>query len=121
MLSIGCLFFFIASLPEIIDSVKLKQGIVGENHLLNDKASGIFNGFVAFGAIISPMIGGFLSDNIGYRYTNDSFACLSLVYTAIFGLVYMMAPKLKSISTMSTSLKEKGSADTKQTKYISMI
>lgn len=65
-LSIGCLFFFIASLPEIIDSVIIAENLESENHTLNDKASGIFNGFVAFGAIIAPIVGGSLSDSIGY-------------------------------------------------------
>jgi len=94
-LSIGCLFFFIASLPEIIDSVIIKEGIGEENHTLNDKASGIFNGFVAFGAIISPIIGGLMSDNIGYRYSNDVIGISSLTYTIAFLVVYLITAKQK--------------------------
>jgi len=94
-LSIGCLFFFIASLPEIIDSVIIKEGIGEENHTLNDKASGIFNGFVAFGAIISPIIGSLMSDNIGYRYSNDVIGISSLTYTIAFLVVYLITAKQK--------------------------
>ena len=97
-LSVGCLFFFIASLPEIIDSVILKEGIKEGNHTLNDKASGIFNGFVAFGAIISPIIGGLMSDNIGYRYSNDVIAISSSAYTVAFLTVYLLTAKQKSAS-----------------------
>ena len=81
------MFFFIASLPEIIDSVIISEGLSEENHTLNDKASGIFNGFVAFGAIIAPIVGGSLSDAIGYQSSNDCLAGLSCAYTLAFVLV----------------------------------
>lgn len=94
-LSVGCLFFFIASLPEIIDSVLLMERVRADDHVLNDKASGIFNGFTAFGAILAPVLGGYLNDEIGYRYANDSVACLSVMFTIAFILVYMLSPKPK--------------------------
>ena len=94
-MSIGCLFFFIASLPEIIDSVLVMERVRADDHVLNDKASGIFNGFTAFGAIIAPVVGGFLNDEIGYRYANDSVGCISVLYTLFFMLVYVFAPKPK--------------------------
>lgn len=94
-LSIGCLFFFIASLPEIIDSVIQSEGLNEENDSLKDKASGIFNGFVALGAIIAPILGGVLSDSVGYRTTNDIMAVTSSAYTLAFALSYFLAPKPK--------------------------
>ena len=66
---------------------------MGENHLLNDIASGIFNAFVAFGAIISPVIGGHLSDTIGFRSSNDSIAILSCSYSIAFAVVWFLTRK----------------------------
>lgn len=94
-MSIGCLFFFIASLPEIIDSVIIKENLGHDNHTLNDKASGIFNGFVAFGAILAPIVGGALSDSIHYQYSNDCLAMLSITYTMSFALVFAFSGKSK--------------------------
>ena len=93
ILSIGCLFFFIASLPEIIDSVIIAEGISEENHSLNDKASGVFNGFVAFGAILAPIVGGSLSDAIGYQSSNDILALASCIYTVVFAAVSLSVYK----------------------------
>ena len=95
LLSVGCLFFFIASLPEIIDSVIQFEDVNPEDHQLNDMASGIFNGFFAFGAIIAPILGGVLKDALGYRYANDTIAIISCVFTVIFVLVYIFGPKPK--------------------------
>lgn len=93
LLSIGCLFFFIASLPEIIDSIIKAEGLNEENDSLKDKAAGIFNGFVALGAIIAPVLGGALSDKVGYRQTNDIMAVTSSVYTFAFALSFFLAAK----------------------------
>lgn len=101
MLAVGCLFFFIASLPEIIDSVVQSEGIIGENHLLNDRASGIFNAFVAFGAIISPIIGGHLSDTIGFRSSNDSIAILSCTYSIAYAVVWFFTRKNMRLNKQS--------------------
>lgn len=86
LLALGNLFFFIPSLPEVLESVRRKERISSQNHLLNDKASGIYNAFYAVGAIFAPITGGFLKDRIGYRETNDTIACLS----AFFALIYIL-------------------------------
>ena len=117
-LSVGCLFFFIASLPEIIDSVIQKERFGEGNHILNDKASGIFNGFVAFGAIIAPILGGFLSDSIGYQSSNDSMAIASSSYTIIFGFIFIFTRKPKyynlgSVMSLDDSYIIKDSIDRK--------
>jgi MFS family permease len=66
-----------------------------EDYTLNDKASGIFNSFMAFGAIIAPVLGGFLTDHIGYRYANDFVAIMASGYTVTFILVYLLCRKVK--------------------------
>eukprot|EP00347_Sterkiella_histriomuscorum_P014772 403359588 len=128
LLSIGCLFFFIASLPEIIDSVIISEDLEEENHTLNDKASGIFNGFVAFGAIIAPIVGGTLSDAIGYPNSNDILALSSSSYTLAFVAVSAFAmrqPKNRlgggnnhghhlSVMRSNSSYKFKNSVDTRR-------
>lgn len=85
-IALGGLFFFIPSLPEIINSVSHKERIPETNDQLNDKAAGIFNCFYSLGAIIAPIGGGLLNDTIGYRYTNDVMACLVLVFLLTYVL-----------------------------------
>ena len=80
-LSVGCLFFFIPSLPETIDSVHLKLGVPLNDPVLNDKASGIYNAFYFLGAIIAPPLGGLLNDYIDFRKTNDVMAIFSFIFT----------------------------------------
>ena len=114
VLSVGCLFCFVASLPEIIDSMLLMERLRADDHILNDKASGIFNGFSSFGAILAPILGGFLTDSIGYRYANDSVACFSCLFTLIFVSVYAFGPKPKyprEVSIMSRKLSEEVGGD----------
>jgi hypothetical protein len=61
-MAVGCLFFFIPSLPEVIDAVRIKEGFTEENEILNDKVSGLYGSFYSFGAIIAPILGGILRD-----------------------------------------------------------
>ncbi|CDW74258.1 permeases of the major facilitator superfamily [Stylonychia lemnae] len=92
-----------------------------ENHTLNDKASGIFNGFVAFGAIIAPIVGGSLSDSIGYQSSNDALAFLSSAYTVSFILVWFFTRKqdqfehlpsvMRSVQGDNSSYRMKSSQD----------
>ena len=79
ILATGCLFFFIPSLPEVLQSVHLATGINLDDHLLNDKAAGIYNTFFYLGSIIGPPLGGVMKDWIGYRSTNDVMAIFSRV------------------------------------------
>ncbi len=80
MLMTGGAFFLIPCLPELIEVIRLQEGLSQDNEDLNNKASGIFNAFYSFGAIIAPIIGGMLSDSIGYRSTNDAAAFLSITF-----------------------------------------
>jgi hypothetical protein len=66
ILAVGCLFFFIPSLPEVILSVHLATGINLDDAFLNDKAAGIYNTFYYTGSIIGPPLGGGLNDLIGF-------------------------------------------------------
>ena len=85
-MSLGCLFFFIPSLPEVIDSVHLKEGIAISDPTLNDKASGIYNAFYFLGAILAPILGGLMNDQVGYRETND----IMLLVAVLFSVAYLM-------------------------------
>jgi hypothetical protein len=80
ILAVGCLFFFIPSLPEVLHSVHLATGINLDDHSLNDKASGIYNTFLNLGSIIGPPLGGILNDFVGYRLTNDIVVIFSLAF-----------------------------------------
>jgi len=66
--------------------VHLSTGINLDDPLLNDKAAGIYNTFFYLGSIIGPPLGGFLNDEIGYRYTNDAMSLFSLA----FALAYLL-------------------------------
>jgi MFS family permease len=53
---------------------------------LNDKAAGIYNAFYSLGAITAPIVGGALTDAIGFRSACDvnAFACFG--FFAIYAL-----------------------------------
>ena len=72
------------SLPELIDSYNLTYH-VGESETLNDKCSGLFNSFISLGSMVGPLIGGCLTDYIGYRATNDAMA----LFVGGYALIYL--------------------------------
>lgn len=84
LLAVGCLFFFLPSLPEVLKSVHLATGINLDDQMLNDKASGIYNTFYYLGSIMAPPIGGALNDSIGYRSTNDLMALVTFLFTLAY-------------------------------------
>ena len=86
IIALGGLFFFIPSLPEIINAVSHKEKIPEDDEILNDKAAGIFNCFYSLGAIIAPILGGVLNDSIEYRSTNDVMAG----FVATFFVFYLI-------------------------------
>ena len=94
-LSIGCLLFFIPSLPEIINSVHFKEKIKLDDPTLNDKASGIYNSFYFLGSIIAPILGGMLNDHIGFRSTNDVMMAIGLTFTVIYFLFFFLSKTKK--------------------------
>ena len=84
LLGFSLAFIFVPLLSDIVNAVKEKEGITGENEKLNDIASGFFNISYAFGCLIAPILGGFFNDLYGFRYTCDIFAFSSLAYSIIF-------------------------------------
>ena len=44
----------------------------------------MYNSFVCLGALIGPLIGGWLNDKYGYRKTNDLMAISVSIYAFIF-------------------------------------
>jgi hypothetical protein len=70
-------------LSEIIAAVQEKEGM-GENPLLNDKASGIFNTAYASGCIVAPILGGALENICGFRKTCDVLAFSSLSFAVLY-------------------------------------
>jgi len=95
ILSLGCLFFFIPSLPEVLHSVHLETGINLDDPILNDKASGLYNTFFYLGSIIGPPIGGALNDATNFRTTNDimAFICLGFAICYLIFNVLMIADR----------------------------
>ena len=76
-------------LPEIIDAVSLKEGIVeGENemvdNILNDKTSGMYCTFYAIGQILAPNLGSLLYELVSYQTACDIMAVSCGVYCLIF-------------------------------------
>ena len=80
---------FIPLLPEAIEAVELKEGIVeGDNHeiddMINDKASGLYASIYSIGQMLGPMVGSSLYESIGYRDTSDFLAVMCIVYSIIY-------------------------------------
>jgi MFS family permease len=62
------------------------ENIDPTSETLNDKASGIYNGFYSLGSISAPIIGGALTDSIGYRSANDIMAFFALAFFLIYAI-----------------------------------
>ena len=89
MLGISVGFIFVPLLSEIIAAVQEKEEM-GENPLLNDKASGIFNTSYASGCIVAPILGGALENAVGFARTCDILAFSSLAFAALYFLVNIL-------------------------------
>jgi MFS family permease len=88
-LGVSVAFIFVPLLSEIISAVQEKENM-GENHRLNDKASGIFNTSYATGCIVAPILGGVLNDSVGFRKTCDILGFGSLSFAAIYFLANIL-------------------------------
>lgn len=84
ILFIGSAFFLIPGLPEIVEVMARLENLDPTSETLNDKASGIYNGFYSLGSISAPIIGGALTDSIGYRSANDIMAFIALAFFIIY-------------------------------------
>jgi hypothetical protein len=83
LLGVAISLIFVPLLSEIIDAVQEKEGIQ-DNPSLNDKASAMFNAAYATGCILGPIIGGCLSDEMGFRRTCDVMALCSCGFAVIY-------------------------------------
>jgi hypothetical protein len=61
LLGVAVSLIFVPLLSEIIESVQEKEGL-GENPILNDKSSAVFNASYATGCVTGPLVGGALND-----------------------------------------------------------
>lgn len=76
-------FWFIPLLPEITDSV---AGLYHKSHheKVNNMCSGLFNTCINLGTAFGSLIGAYLNERIGYRYTVDVVGASIF----LFGLIY---------------------------------
>ena len=79
-------------MPEVLDSVYLKQGIIeGEDEnvdaVVSDKASGLYGSFLSGGLIVAPILGSLVYETIAkklFTATTDVFALACLAWTLLF-------------------------------------
>jgi hypothetical protein len=90
-LAIGILM--VPMLPEIIEPVQIRHGVPlsGEESQksaqIADKASVLFNLSCCFGCVISPILGGAITEVVGYRPTADYVAAFGFIISAVYLLV----------------------------------
>jgi hypothetical protein len=48
---------------------KAKRYFPGQEEIVNDRCSGIFNSCLGLGQIVGPLLGSYLSEEIGFRFT----------------------------------------------------
>jgi len=83
---------FIPVLPEVVDMLtieyKLVEGVDEETEgLLHDTIAALYNLWYSSGSLLSPILGGFLYDKVGYKGTMDvsMFLILGLAVLYFFG------------------------------------
>ena len=93
---------FIPILPEIIDSIYIKQNLKeGEDErmdgAISDKSAGLYGSFYSIGMIISPIMGSLIYEHFegvdetnAFNKTCDVFALLTIVYTVLYVLVNVL-------------------------------
>jgi hypothetical protein len=82
-------FIFIPLLPDALEGVFIKEGIIeGENEqldmLIADYGSGLYGTFFSIGQILAPILGGIIKYAIGYRATTDVMMLACLGWAIIF-------------------------------------
>lgn len=86
-------FLFIPILPEVIDAIYQKNGIIeGEDEyidgIISDKAAGLYGSFYSLGVISAPLLGSLAYEltNENWYQTCDVFAIICASYIVIFFL-----------------------------------
>lgn len=98
---LGTGMIYTPMLPEIIDSVYQKTGIVeGDDEnldaLIADQASGLYFLFFSLGVILAPLLGSGIYSLLSgdWAYTCDMFAVMPLIFTVCF-LVFNVIPDIR--------------------------
>ena len=74
----------IPGLPEMVESTL--PLFPGQEQVVNDLSSGVFNAFLGLGQVFAPMYGSTVKDLLGFRLTCDIVALICFV----FGLFYFL-------------------------------
>ena len=91
-------------MPELIEAYKDEYRIE-DNEILNDKCSGLFNTSLCLGAMMGPVIGGYLTDLFGYRITNDIMAIFVGIYSVIYFVFNMNLKDFRKVSKVNEKSK----------------
>jgi predicted MFS family arabinose efflux permease len=104
---------FTPILPEIMDSVYEKTGLVeGEDEdvdiIIADKASGLYFGCFALGTIAAPPLGSVIYEllNEDWAYTCDVIGVTAAIFTVVY-LVFNLLPDLKKERETQAKMEEK--------------
>jgi MFS family permease len=106
LLGVSVSLIFVPLLSEIIETVQEKEGL-GENPLLNDKASAVFNASYATGCVLGPIVGSELFEKFsvfdgakvvvsGFPHTCDIMAACAAGFCCIYFLVNILPHWFKS-------------------------
>lgn len=118
LLGVAVSLIFVPLLSEIIETVQEKEGL-GENPLLNDKASAVFNAAYATGCVLGPIVGSELFDHFstfngshvvksGFTHTCDIMAlcaaCFCVLYFFVNILPHLICKKKKKVVAQPTTV-----------------
>lgn len=95
MLGIAGAMALVPLFSTIIDSVREKEQIFGKSEILQDKTSAIFNMCFAFGSVLAPILGGVISDLVGFEHTCDIMMVLAFAFGAFFFFAFILPELLK--------------------------
>ena len=87
LLGVGCAFSMVPSIPEFMDvGSKIYPN---EKVAVGDMSSGLFNSAYSAGALIGPIVGGYLDSNFGFARTESLLGlfifCYFLLYLTVGG------------------------------------
>jgi predicted MFS family arabinose efflux permease len=104
---------FTPILPEIMDSVYEKTGLVeGEDEdvdiIIADKASGLYFACFALGTIVAPPLGSVIYEllNEDWAYTCDVIGVTAAIFTVVY-LLFNLLPDLKKERESNEKMEEK--------------